>query len=283
MVLCALPLTHAVLAVPVSSSTVLAMADTLMRMQAYDEAITEYKRLLFFSTDDRERVPLYFQMGVAYQKMGLWGQSTEALQKAIDLTDQLDWTNAVRLKLAVTSIVSHDYKRSLWYLDKILLSGGSQTVLRHATILKIITLAYLKEWPNAREVALTSLDPNDPENGKAYAEIIHLLSEPLAQKSIRKAGLLSTILPGMGQFYAGQIRSGVNALILNGLNLLACYALFAHSAFLEGTFYLLIVANRYYSGNIYQAELAVYEYNSGKIDLLTLQLLDQMSVIHDQK
>lgn len=58
-----------------------------------------------------------------------------------------------------------------------------------------------------------------PEDTKELAQFEKLLrqAERVSRKNPKTARLLSMILPGAGQFYAGDIKNGLNSLLLNGL------------------------------------------------------------------
>ena len=67
-------------------------------------------------------------------------------------------------------------------------------------------------------------------------------------------------MPGLGQMYAGDWRDGLNALILNGLAL-GFISNAIHRRDYRDAALISSISIRYYTGNIYNAEMDVRKYN----------------------
>ncbi|MFP4384803.1 MAG: hypothetical protein ACLFSE_12225, partial [Spirochaetia bacterium] len=76
------------------------------------------------------------------------------------------------------------------------------------------------------------------------------------------AKVLSTILPGLGQFYSGAPADGISALLINsGVFFLFGYTI-AEKHYLEAALTFAYLILRFYPGNIYQAGQKAEENNS---------------------
>lgn len=74
----------------------------------------------------------------------------------------------------------------------------------------------IREFELARQDLLPLFAPEDLE-GRAEFERLMRQAERVARKSPKTARWLSTFLPGAGQFYAGDIKNGINSMLLNAL------------------------------------------------------------------
>ena len=87
-----------------------------------------------------------------------------------------------------------------------------------------------------------------------------LLKTRQSYRSTELAKSLSTILPGLGQVYAGNWRDGLNAIVLNGV--FAEYIANAiHRRDYKDATLISYISLRYYIGNRRRAEIDVREYN----------------------
>ena len=90
----------------------------------------------------------------------------------------------------------------------------------------------------------------------------------------KTAKILSMIVPGSGQFYAGDIKNGINSLLLTG----GFIYLGVHAALNYGIINSLASASpwiqRYYLGGFKRAELIAEERLALKRDRIYQQILD---------
>lgn len=70
-----------------------------------------------------------------------------------------------------------------------------------------------------------------------------------------------SILPGLGQFYAGDVGSGINAFALNGVIFYFTIDMLIKANYLDVIFIALSFVERYYSENFYNAGEKARQYN----------------------
>ena len=232
----------------------LSLGSHLAAQGNYDAAITEYKRFLFFHPDDVRIGEVYYNIGIAYKAEGLWTEAVTALRTATYLAIDSETKSAYQLALAVTLIATQNYDLAQLELIKVVLRKPSVPLFRRALFLQGVTYIYQFRWEEARNVL-----KDYTTDEKLDARFDSAINMP--QKSVKIAGVLSTILPGAGHIYAGDWRDGLNTLLLNGaLGFLTVdAALDGH--YTDAALWAGVVFLRYYRGNTFRAKAAVSQFN----------------------
>jgi len=261
-------LTIAVFLSYVTSSSVadeaLRLADGLFDMQSYDESITEYKRFIFFNPVDKRASYAFYKIGLAYRAEGHWAEAIDALKTAVNLTDDGKTKDERRIELGITLIASGNISFAQLELLKVSEFSQYPDMRRQSSYFQGIAYLYMFNWESARRDfrKYYSSSPEKKDSEKAR-RIDALLDEAkyLPNKSVTIAKTLSTILPGTGQFYAGDWKNGLNALAINGLTT----AFFLNSVlkknYQDATLIFFLLFQRYYMGNRYRASSIVEKYN----------------------
>jgi tetratricopeptide (TPR) repeat protein len=234
---------------------VLVLADWLLEQKSYHEAITEYKRFIFFNPEGENAS---YKMGLAYRSDHKWGEAVDAFRTSILATEDPKVADERRIILATTLIASGNYSLARLELLKV-----SETPLRPRSLYFYgIASLYMSDWNEAREAF-----------GEFYSRCAHgrstdrakdvewiLVSVEPSYKSPGLARFLSAIVPGLGQMYAGDWRDGLNALVLNSLAI-GLIAKAIHRKDYRDAALISSISIRYYTGNIYKAEVDVRKYN----------------------
>ena len=252
----------------------LSLGSHLAAQGNYDAAITEYKRFLFFHPDDSRVGEVYYNIGIAYKAEGLWTEAVTALRTATYLAIDSETKSAYQLALAVTLIATKNYDLAQLELIKVMLRKPSLPLFRRALFLQGVTYIYQFRWEEARSVLR---DYTTDE--KLDARFDSAINMP--QKSVKIAGVLSTILPGAGHIYAGDWRDGLNALLLNGaLGFLTIDAVL-DGHYTDAALWAGIVFLRYYRGNTFRAKEAVSQFNLRESRRAAEALLQRLQEIVD--
>jgi tetratricopeptide (TPR) repeat protein len=254
-VLVAFFLSHARVAL---SDDVLTLADWLLEQRNCHEAVTEYKRFVFFNPKGEKAAYAFYKMGLAYRSEHKWEEAVDALKTSILATEDPKIADERRIVLATTLIASGNYSLARLELLKV-----SETPLRPGSLYFYgIASLYMSDWDEARDAF-----------GEFYSRYAHgqmtdraeeiervLVSAESSHKSAGLARFLSAIIPGLGQTYAGDWRDGLNALVLNGLAI-GLIANAIHRKDYRDAALISSISIRYYTGNVYNAELDVRKYN----------------------
>ena len=223
----------------------------------YDAAITEYKRFLFFHQNDTRTAEVYQKIGLAYRAQGLWQEAISTMRNAVLHALNQEEKSEYQLELAVTLIASQNYDLARFELIKVTMRTTSGPLYQRALFLQAVVYVYQFRWEEAREVLrhYTTDEMLDKLLDKAVN---------LPQKSAKIAKVLSAILPGSGQVYAGNWRDGINALALNGAFGFVAVNSLLDRHYVDAVSWTYFIFQRYYLGNLYQAGKAVDDFNDDK-------------------
>ena len=244
------------------SNPALALGDYLFGLQSYDEAITEYKRFLFFHPDVPRASDAFHKIGLAYRSQRRWTEAIEAMNVAIQRTAEAELKSERRIDLAVTMIASGDYSFALLELLKVSKRHPSGRLRQRAIFLQGVAHLYMFNWKSARQAFKAYFDAIPGSRPKAkmidalFDEAIHR-----PQKSVTVARVLSTILPGAGQTYVGDWKNGLNALVLNVLVGFVSVDAVLDKRYQDAVFSGVFLFLRYYLGNRYRAGEAAKQFN----------------------
>lgn len=237
-----------------AEDTLLGLGDYFLSFGNYDAAITEYKRFLFFEPDDTCVGEVYYNMGLAYRAQGLWEEAIAAMRTAVHHATDRETESEYQIVLAVTLIANQNYDLAQLELIKVTMHAPSARLYRRALFLQAVAYLYQFRWKEASK-ALQNYTADE------RLDTLFTLAINTPQKSVKNAKILSAILPGAGQVYAGNWLDGLNALVLNSaIGFLAVdSALDGH--YVDATLWATTIFFRYYHGNLYHAGKAVEAFN----------------------
>lgn len=177
-------------------------------------ALKTYQRVLFFGGEPH-RDECQRQLAALHAELGDFDKSIfycDLLYQSAD-TDSLRY-EALFSKTGLL-MLQNQYKKALLELLSLPKSLPEPWMTRKQLYLGAAHFG-IREFDLARADLLPLFGPED---GAARADFERLMrqAERVSRKSPKTARILSTILPGAGQFYAGDIKNGINSLLLNAL------------------------------------------------------------------
>lgn len=227
----------------------------------YDEAITEYKRYVFFHPSGDNTSNAYFSIGAAYRMQYDWEQSIEAFRMAMHTARNDSAQHEAELALAVTYLASGNYSAAELILLKLEMSLPPPYVKKRAAFLRALTTMYAKKWAHAQKAFEAYFLSNpDPKMEEAVDSLIRETKDfyYLSPESARQ---LSMLIPGLGQIYARDWFNGINSFILNGAMIYWMgYKIFNRYYGDAWTIYFFLF-RRYYLGSMHNAERIAEEHN----------------------
>lgn len=175
-------------------------------------AIKTYQRVLFFS-GTRHRDECQRQLAALHAVSGNY-------DKAIyycDLLYQSASNDSLRYEALFSKtgllMVQNQYKKALLELLSLPKSIPEPWMSRKRLYLGAAHFG-IRDFDAAREDLLPLFAADDLEGKKEFERLMRQ-AERAARKNPKTARWLSTFLPGAGQFYAGDIKNGLNSLLLN--------------------------------------------------------------------
>lgn len=226
---------------------VLDMADSLMGAGFYDDAVTEYRRFLFFNESPKKRSPVYSRLGYCYAYLGDRDAAVDALSRAIDFAENDSLALQYRIDRAVVFAATNDIVRAGIELEEIIAGADSRALKKRAGMLLFMVRVLQHDWPTARIIYDRFL-----RNESYHSDSIKRFLDRAVNdryKSPGKAMLLSTIFPGAGQIYNGHWLSGLNALALNLALGYLTVDLVSDREYVPAFLSYIFLFQRYYSGN----------------------------------
>lgn len=220
-------------------------ANQLFNQEEYFSAITEFKRLQFFDTENIYTFEANYKIGRAYKKGGFYDNAIEYLSKAKFATQNSEEQAEVDFQIIRCNILRGTFQRSLQLLDELEKEKHPVKVQNKIHYWRGWTYMLENKWNLASESF-----GNISENHE-----LKILCEQVENDkySVTFARVISYILPGAGQFYTGNYFSGFMSLAWNVLwGYLTINAFTADRVF-DGAAVGSMLWLRFYRGNIQNA------------------------------
>ncbi len=239
---------------------ILDLADYLADQDNHAEAVAEYQRFLFFSKSHPLQGYAYYRCAVAYENLGEWRRASEFYSLSKEFVPEA-LQSRVQLRLALTAAVSGQSGRSVLELLRTLRLSAVEEEQKKSVLLLLTLYAQQQNWH-----ALASAVSQASQDFKKDALWLNLLDSMnivvenarINQKSPSRARLLSTIVPGAGQFYSQNVGGGVNAVVLNAATTSWLVYLARERRPVDFALVFGLLWHRYYSGNrLHAAESAL--------------------------
>jgi tetratricopeptide (TPR) repeat protein len=249
--------------------TVFALAESFYGQGQYQDAVTEYKRYLFLAPDGELVDSAYHRIALCLREEERWDESIALLDQSILLASSPVVRFERQCDVLATMIAAGRYGTAEFRLAR--LHAGTQegeAAERHRSLDYYGVLLYVltHRWEEAGETigSIVAYErEHHTDEAPRWEEVRQLVEDAAAAPRIspQRARILSLFIPGGGQAYAGDGRSGLGAFVVNLASAgLAVYGLSQHR-FLETGLFLLYVAGRFYGGNLYNAEEAARSRN----------------------
>ncbi|HEX7320420.1 MAG TPA: hypothetical protein VF399_08705 [bacterium] len=208
------------------------LADSLYAHKCYDVAAVEYKRELFFYPQMRGDIKNRLPYAVSLVKSGNQA-CLEELENLCRDFPQLD--SDVRVSIAKCYI-----KQGYYYTAADLLSPTAEHRLLGYTMLLD------ERYAEARDLFAVHGDT------ALAGEVERYISSP--KKSVMKATLLSFVVPGLGQVYAGNVKRGIMDFTFTVGAAYLMYDAFHDKRYVDASLIFSFLFNRFYVGSISNAQ-----------------------------
>lgn len=221
-------------------------ANSLYKSGQYFDAITEFKRLLFFDTENKYFDKANFLIGNCYKAGAKFDEAIKHFSIAEINSDSIKIKTEAKFQIVKTNILRRTTNRALEILNDIDITNKDKKLADSINYWRGWAYIFADDWKNASNY-FAKIDSNHP--------LIKLCNDVDNEKvSVTFAKVISYILPGSGQIYSGNLLSGILSL---GWNLLGGY--FTINSFLEdrifdGAVIGSLIWLRFYRGNIQNAE-----------------------------
>ena len=228
-------------------------ANGLFRSEQYYDAVTEYKRLLFFDSTKTYQYEANLKIGESYKAGAKFDDAIKYFSFAELNASNDDEVFKTKTEIIRTNILRRTTERALQLCDDLEKDERFNT--------KIDTINYWRGWA-------FMLSDDWKSAAKSFAKInpnheLKLLAERTdkAKVSVTFAKVISYILPGAGAIYTGKILSGFLSLGWNALSGYWTINSFIEKRAFDGIVIGELLWLRFYRGAIQNAEDSAVEKN----------------------
>jgi hypothetical protein len=222
-------------------------AEHLYTSKDYYRAISEYKRESFFEENTLKKRWADYRIGESYRKSGRAEKSVPYFVNAawFGVPDSL--TDSCVLSLARSYIDMGSFETARGILDSL----GKETPEKAA----------LAGWSYLLEGDFENAGPLFSSADRGPLADLTAVGQKTRWKSPRTAAVMSAVIPGSGQIYAGGYKQGAISLLLHGLIAYVTYRAVEDHRYFEAGAALYTGFSRFYVGNILAASSLARERN----------------------
>jgi len=220
-------------------------ANTLYKSGNYFDAITEFKRLLFFDNENRYLFETNFLIARCYKAGAKFDEAIKYFSIAEMNSNSNELKIESKFQIVRTNILRRTTTRALEILDELEKSVSNKVLLDSIYYWRGWTHIFADDWKNA-SAAFAKIN-SDHELKKLCDRV------GKDKVSVTFTKVISYILPGSGQIYTGNFLPGIISL---GWNILGGYLTvnsFAEDRIFDGAVLGSLIWLRFYRGNIQNA------------------------------
>lgn len=234
-------------------SQIKAFADENFARGNFELALTEYNRLVFFSKDNEEISHYNFKIAQCYMAIGELDKANYHFDRAFYASDNDSLKYEATLSNAKCHILQRNLDLAIFELMNLDVAQIDTAKLQ-AVAFYLGVSHYLKtDFEEAKAYFLQTLHPSDTATVQQVEELLSSRKN-LYRPNPKLAYRLSLFPPGTGQFYAGDIKNGLNSLLLNAALLALAANIAATYSFLDALISIVPWVQRYYLGGMEKAE-----------------------------
>ncbi len=228
-------------------------AKTLYDKEDYFDAVTEFKRLLFFDKDSAYTFEANYMIGKCYKEGAKFSKAILYFTYAEWSAHNSDELYDCRISIIRTNILRRTTSNAIMLLDSLQKDSRFKDKLNDIYYWKGWAYIFADNWEQASETfgKISNEQPLKILCDKVISE----------RYSVTVANILSVVIPGAGQIYTGNILSGMLSF---GWNLLWGYITvnsIVENRVLDGIFVGDLLWLRFYFGNLQNAKKFAIERN----------------------
>lgn len=194
-------------------------AEQLFESGDYQAARRAYKRLLFHHPDTRLRDTADYRIAQSYYYQNLPELAERRFREFSAIHPNSPLRFQSQLMLGQLHFDAEKYALARTMLFELLNRSKDVEVIAAAHYLRGWCYVHTSDWNKAitefRRADAAEINRREKEKTRQLADTV-LNETPLSLKSLEIAGWLSTIIPGSGQLYTGNVKEGIFAAAVTG-------------------------------------------------------------------
>ncbi|MBK9510821.1 MAG: hypothetical protein IPP61_02035 [Cytophagaceae bacterium] len=245
-------------------------AENMYVQKSFQSAVEAYKRVLFFDSTSQYTKAIYPKIANSLFETGKYTEASEYYDLAYFSEENDSLKTLFLLKKASSNLILKQYDYT--QIELMNLSDSLPEIYNEQRDFLESMLYFSKGEFKESEAEFKKLIPDT-----SLVTSIFKKNQKINKISPKKAKIMSMVIPGLGQLYAGDIKNGLNSLILTG----GLFAIGIHSAISNGFFDAAISVlpwfQRYYQGGFNKAEIITKAKIERKRHKIFNQLLDEVN------
>jgi hypothetical protein len=221
----------------------------LLRLGLTDEAGIEARRLVLENGAEAVAAETAYRVGMALALDGKPGQAVPFLEQAAAATENPQRADQIQLATGVVLLRAGEFPHALHVFARVEAFGADEPTRAFATRLRCVAEVMAHDGAAAR-ACIAALPAGAVPRDTALDDLVRALEINVHARAIA-GGILSALLPGLGQATGGDPGDGLLALVVNGGLATAVYFLIADGSLAGASLLGLGVGLRYYFGNIH--------------------------------
>mgnify|MGYP001317257054 CR=1 FL=1 len=226
-----------------SAQQAFALANNAFQIGDYYSAKSAYTRAAYFTQDSQVKKHCYMQLAqIALVTDNIDDAVNRLKNAAFEEADQSE-KNSINLQRVKLIVLNEDFKNANFEILQLNIDSSSAQFIDYTLLRGMISLG-LEEYENAKTsfAYLAQTEAGKLEISMLIDNMQRKFKKPL------RARFLSTLFPGLGQIYVGDVKNALNSFVLvAGLSVLL-YTTAVSYGFWQATFAVAPWIQRYYFG-----------------------------------
>lgn len=239
----------------------------------FNNAIEAYRRVLFFDSYGKYSFKASLNLSICYNKEDEFDKSQYYIDFAYALSDNDSIKNELVFQKAANFIEYEYYDQALIELLNLERLGSEYFEKKENFYLGIVYFQK-KEFKSSNKHFNNCIDTIYIAEKQKLSYLFHEIDHIYKRYNPKFAKTISLIIPGLGQIYCGDIKDGLNSLLLTG----ALGFLFFNTAINYSILDALISVGpwyqRYYQGGFQNAERSAVSKREKEIALIYSDIID---------
>lgn len=247
-------------------------AKELQRVEQYDQAILTYQRMLFFDKEGLYRDEGYQNIGNCYLQVKDYANAANYFDLAYFSSKNDSTKIELIFKKSFSLMQTGNYNYAVIELLNLPYGLSKHNLQRQNFYLGVANYGMAK-YEDSEGYFVESVD----ECYQKTIKEIFIKVRKVDKINPKTSKLLSTLVPGLGQYYNGDFKNGTNSLLLLSVFGALAFNTALKYSFMDAVVTVLPWYQRYYMGGYNKAENIAKKRKEEKINRLKTKLLTTIS------
>ena len=251
-----------------NKSELLDFADSLFQEEDYRNAVHEYRRYLFLFPEEENSDFVQFRLAASYQNAGRLASAIEAYQLLIDTYPNSRLMPRAQSNIAQCQLLQGNKGLAIQSLREFLSKHPESDLAPRAQFMIATVHMNNRDWEKASKTwEQIAVKYPDTRFAEASLRLVRMArsGELMPKRSPAFGGLLSAMIPGLGQIYSGRVSDGIQSLLVVGV-LGAGTAYYADQEKYKVAIPVGLLGLFFYAGNVYGGVQAAKTFNRQQED-----------------